>query len=58
VLEPYRDVRQKVLITDDEPAQRAFYESMGFTETGDRRLPDPHVRPVQLTEKGGSLIRR
>lgn len=36
---PYRDVRQKVLITDDEPAQRAFYESMGFTETGDLEHP-------------------
>jgi len=39
VLEPYRDVRQKVLITDDEPAQRASYESMGFTETGDLGYP-------------------
>lgn len=34
VFAPYGDVRQKVLITDDEPAQRAFYEAMGFTETG------------------------
>lgn len=39
VLEPYRDVRQKVLITDDEPAQRAFYESLGFTETRDLDYP-------------------
>lgn len=38
-LDPYNDVRQKVLITDDEPAQRAFYESVGFTETGDLEYP-------------------
>ncbi len=31
-LEPYADVRQKVLLTDDEPGQRAFYESLGYTE--------------------------
>ncbi len=36
---PYCDVRQKVLITDDEPAQRAFYEAMGFTETRDLKRP-------------------
>lgn len=35
VLAPYDDVRQKVLLTDDEPAQRAFYEAMGFTEIRD-----------------------
>lgn len=35
VLEPFPDVRQKVLITDDEPRQRAFYEAMGFTEIRD-----------------------
>jgi len=28
----YEGVRQHVLITDTEPAQRAFYESLGFTE--------------------------
>ena len=39
LLEPYADVRQKVLITDDEDAQRAFYESMGFVDTRD--LPYP-----------------
>ena len=31
-LEPYAGVRQKVLLTDDEPGQRAFYESLGYTE--------------------------
>ena len=35
VFEPYGDVRQHVLMTDDEPAQRAFYESLGFTEVHD-----------------------
>jgi GNAT superfamily N-acetyltransferase len=34
-LEPYADVRQKVLLTDDEPQQKAFYESLGFSETRD-----------------------
>lgn len=34
-LEPYSSVRQKVLLTDDEPGQRAFYESLGYQETHD-----------------------
>jgi Acetyltransferases len=33
------DVRQRVLVTDDEPRQRAFYEAMGFTEA--RNLQHP-----------------
>lgn len=33
----YGHVRQLVLITDDEPVQRAFYESMGLTEGSDFR---------------------
>ncbi|MGF3054410.1 GNAT family N-acetyltransferase [Microbacterium sp. YY-03] len=37
--EPSADVRQKVLMTDDEPERRAFYESIGFTEV--RELPFP-----------------
>lgn len=40
-LEPFRHVRQKVLLTDDEPRQRAFYESLGYAEIrehGDGRL--------------------
>lgn len=32
VLQRYVHVRQKVLLTDDEPGQRAFYESIGFIE--------------------------
>ncbi|GAA5157388.1 N-acetyltransferase [Ornithinimicrobium tianjinense] len=34
-LEPFAHVRQKVLLTDDEPRQRAFYESLGYTEIRD-----------------------
>lgn len=29
----YPHVRQKVLITDDEPQQKAFYEALGYTQT-------------------------
>ncbi|BBE22215.1 N-acetyltransferase [Arthrobacter sp. MN05-02] len=32
-LEQYPHVRQKVLITDDEPTQKAFYEALGYTQT-------------------------
>lgn len=32
-LEQYPHVRQKVLITDDEPQQKAFYEALGYTHT-------------------------
>jgi GNAT superfamily N-acetyltransferase len=35
VLDRYRAVRQKVLLTDDDPGQRAFYESLGYTEIRD-----------------------
>ena len=35
ILQRYVHVRQKVLLTDDEPAQRAFYESLGYTEIRD-----------------------
>ena len=28
-------MRQKVLLTDDEPGQRAFYESLGYSEVSD-----------------------
>ena len=40
IQERYRHVRQTVLITDDEPRQRAFYESLGLTEGSDFR-PEP-----------------
>lgn len=39
VLEPYRSVRQKVLLTDDDPGQRRFYESLGFREVHDVERP-------------------
>ncbi|WP_237759830.1 GNAT family N-acetyltransferase [Arthrobacter alpinus] len=32
-LEGYGGVRQKMLLTDDEPGQKAFYETLGFEET-------------------------
>ena len=35
VLAPFETVRQQVLLTDDEPGQRAFYESLGFAEIRD-----------------------
>lgn len=35
VFAPFAAVRQHVLLTDAEPAQRAFYESLGFTEVHD-----------------------
>lgn len=31
----YGHVRQTVLLTDDEPGQRAFYEALGFREGAD-----------------------
>lgn len=34
-IEPFSAVRQKVLLTDAEPGQRAFYEALGFTEIHD-----------------------
>ncbi len=40
ILAEYRDVRQKVLITDADSSQRAFYESAGFTEAHDL-TPNP-----------------
>jgi GNAT superfamily N-acetyltransferase len=38
VLGRYAAVRQKVLLTDDEPGQRVFYESLGYREAHDRGL--------------------
>jgi predicted GNAT superfamily acetyltransferase len=39
VLEGFEDVRQKVLLTDDEPDQRAFHTAMGFNEVGSPEYP-------------------
>ena len=34
-LAPYSAVRQKVLLTDDEPGQRAFYGALGFSDAAE-----------------------
>lgn len=39
---PYDHVRQQVLLTDDDPIQRSFYESLGFHEIRD--VPDQELR--------------
>ncbi|MGW5877589.1 GNAT family N-acetyltransferase [Nocardiopsis terrae] len=39
LLAGYPGVRQRVLITDDEDRQRAFYEDLGFTEVHDHTPP-------------------
>jgi hypothetical protein len=46
VLDRYRTVRQKVLLTDDEPGQRAFYEALGYAEIRayDQGAPRAFVR--------------
>ncbi|MEO9139506.1 MAG: GNAT family N-acetyltransferase [Jatrophihabitans sp.] len=41
-LEPYASVRQKVLLTDDEPSQQAFYESLGYAQV--REFGDGSLR--------------
>ena len=41
VLDADPDVRQRVLLTDAEPGQRAFYTALGFTEAHDH---DPGLR--------------
>jgi GNAT superfamily N-acetyltransferase len=43
ILDHYPTVRQKVLLTDDEPGQRAFYESLGFSETRDHPAGTLHA---------------
>lgn len=35
VMLAYEDVRQKVLITDDERRQKLFYESLGYSDVGE-----------------------
>ena len=47
VIEHYVHVRQKVLLTDNESGQRAFYESMGFIE-GHDFSPTPLRAFVQI----------
>jgi GNAT superfamily N-acetyltransferase len=65
-LEPFERVRQKVLLTDDEPRQRAFYESLGYTELrehGDGRLRafvrfDDEAGPAKLRRRVGAAAAR
>ena len=39
VLDGFEDVRQKVLLADDDPAQLAFYSEVGFIRTPDPNYP-------------------
>lgn len=39
VFAPYGHVRQRVLLTDGTPRQRAFYEALGFVEVRDHAPP-------------------
>lgn len=39
---PYTNVRQQLLLTDDDPAQKAFYEALGFQEI--RGVQDADLR--------------
>lgn len=38
ILEEYRPVRQKVLLTDDTPETRSFYEALGFRSCDDGKI--------------------
>lgn len=40
VLAPFAHVRQKVLLTDTEPGQKTFYESLGYRQAGGDRSAD------------------
>lgn len=42
-LERYTNVRQKVLLTDDDPAQHALYRSVGFRRTSDLEATPLHA---------------
>ena len=42
-LHKYSHVRQKVLMTDDEPGQAAFYRSLGYKNTTDFGAPTINV---------------
>lgn len=39
VFAPYAQVRQRLLLTDGTPRQRAFYEALGFVEVRDHAPP-------------------
>lgn len=44
VLALYAHVRQKVLLTDTEPGQKAFYESLGYRQAREEDDGGPAVR--------------
>ena len=47
LFDSYAGIRQQVLLTDTDPGQRAFYESLGFTEVHES---EPSLRAyVRLT---------
>ena len=48
ILERYSHVRQKVLLTDDRPEQKRFYESMGFKNT--RELTQTRLNSFVIIE--------
>ena len=52
ILEKYKDVRQKVLLTDDNAETRGFYESLGF-ESCDKRQLVSFVKLENKTVAGG-----
>lgn len=55
-LEPYGHVRQKVLLTDDEPRQQAFYESLGYVEVRD--YGEGHLRAFVRFDETSARERR
>lgn len=70
-LDRYGHVRQRVLLTDDEPDQRAFYEALGFTRADlvdggplrafvdlGRRQPGPGEAPQRGREGHIAQVRR
>ena len=42
-LNRFAHVRQKVLLTDDAPAQHQFYEAMGYTDVARTNNPSVHA---------------
>ncbi|MBP3044359.1 GNAT family N-acetyltransferase [Arthrobacter jiangjiafuii] len=47
VLAPFAHVRQKVLLTDTEPGQKAFYEALGYRQAGGEAADDDGGLPLR-----------
>lgn len=47
VLAPFAHVRQKVLLTDTEPGQKAFYEALGYRQAGTDAAHDDAGLPLR-----------